>query len=278
VRTPTALAGPPLGLIEGYAYPPAQVSLHPGDSLLLYTDGVTDSMNTQSQSFGMKGVREALLNDDAGLCRPDAAGCLLLEAVRSGIIDDGAHERLRLAEGVADDHSVHQLGDLLDQLLFLAVLDDEATGRRAALAGGKECGLDDDRGRGVEVLHVPGDDRIIAAKLEHEDLARRFGELLVQCAPGAARAREQQAVDPGLRGQRLAFLGSADQQPDPFDVQPLAFRPGDGDQCGHARSALALAYAAMDKIIERLMAMASEGVTADEVTRLLATGPHCCAT
>ena len=31
------------------------------------------------------------------------------------------------------------------------------------------------------------------------------------------------------------------------------------------------AYAAMDKIIERLLAMASEGATADDVTRLLAT-------
>src|SRR5436190_9714002 len=31
------------------------------------------------------------------------------------------------------------------------------------------------------------------------------------------------------------------------------------------------AYAAMDKIIERLMTMAGEGATADEVTRLLTT-------
>jgi serine phosphatase RsbU (regulator of sigma subunit) len=75
------LTGPPLGLIEGYEYPPGEVALQPGDSLLLYTDGVTDAMNSQNQAFAMKGVREALL-DDAGPCRPETAGTRLLEAVR----------------------------------------------------------------------------------------------------------------------------------------------------------------------------------------------------
>jgi hypothetical protein len=37
-------------------------------------------------------------------------------------------------------------------------------------------------------------------------------------------------------------------------------------------------YAAMDKIVERLLAIVSEGATADDVTRLLTTiARRCCA-
>jgi sigma-B regulation protein RsbU (phosphoserine phosphatase) len=75
------LTGPPLGLIEGYAYPPGEITIQPGDSLLLYTDGVTDSLNTQNQAFAIRGVREALL-DEPGPCRPEVAGTRLLDAVR----------------------------------------------------------------------------------------------------------------------------------------------------------------------------------------------------
>lgn len=79
------LAGPPLGLVEGYSYPAAQVMLQPGDSIILYTDGVTDALNTQNQAFAMKGVREAVLDESTvgqGSCRPDHVGKQLLEAVR----------------------------------------------------------------------------------------------------------------------------------------------------------------------------------------------------
>jgi phosphoserine phosphatase RsbU/P len=79
------LGGPPLGLVEGYEYPAAQVTLQPGDSLLLYTDGVTDATNVQNQAFGMKGVRDAVLDEGsigAGPPRPDVVGRQLLEAVR----------------------------------------------------------------------------------------------------------------------------------------------------------------------------------------------------
>ncbi len=79
------LGGPPLGLVEGYQYLAAQVTLQPGDSLLLYTDGVTDATNTLNQAFAMKGIRDALLDDSVvgtGPPRPDVVGRQLLEAVR----------------------------------------------------------------------------------------------------------------------------------------------------------------------------------------------------
>jgi serine phosphatase RsbU (regulator of sigma subunit) len=79
------LGGPPLGLVEGYEYGAAQITLQPGDSLLLYTDGVTDATNAQNQAFAMKGIRDAILDESlaiSGPCRPDAVGRQLLEAVR----------------------------------------------------------------------------------------------------------------------------------------------------------------------------------------------------
>ena len=79
------LGGPPLGLVEDYPYPAADVTLQAGDSLLLYTDGVTDATNMQNQSFAMKGIRDALLDDTvatSGPPRPDVIGRQLLEAVR----------------------------------------------------------------------------------------------------------------------------------------------------------------------------------------------------
>jgi serine phosphatase RsbU (regulator of sigma subunit)/pSer/pThr/pTyr-binding forkhead associated (FHA) protein len=79
------LGGPPLGLVDGYEYQAAEISLQTGDSLLFYTDGVTDSLNTQNQAFSLKGVRDAILDDSmltGSPCRPDVVGRQVLEAVR----------------------------------------------------------------------------------------------------------------------------------------------------------------------------------------------------
>ncbi len=42
----------PLGLLDGVSYPEATVQLGPGDLLVLYTDGLTDSENAQGENFG----------------------------------------------------------------------------------------------------------------------------------------------------------------------------------------------------------------------------------
>ena len=42
----------PLGLLENVSYREAAVQLGPGDVLVLYTDGVTDSENAQGDAFG----------------------------------------------------------------------------------------------------------------------------------------------------------------------------------------------------------------------------------
>jgi hypothetical protein len=56
----TEVAGLPLGVSDGLAYPSCQVSLEPGDSILAFTDGVTDAMNIQECQLETKGVYDAL--------------------------------------------------------------------------------------------------------------------------------------------------------------------------------------------------------------------------
>jgi len=43
---------PALGVIEDLAYPVTVLSLHAGDALLLYTDGVTDALDAEGTAFG----------------------------------------------------------------------------------------------------------------------------------------------------------------------------------------------------------------------------------
>ena len=46
------LHGPPLGVIDDHVYTASQISLRPLDSLYLYTDGVTEAMDTGNKEYG----------------------------------------------------------------------------------------------------------------------------------------------------------------------------------------------------------------------------------
>ena len=59
-RRLTDLTGLPLGVMENFEYQAQHVELRPGDSILLFTDGITDAMNVQNQPFQMKGIHAAL--------------------------------------------------------------------------------------------------------------------------------------------------------------------------------------------------------------------------
>jgi serine phosphatase RsbU (regulator of sigma subunit)/pSer/pThr/pTyr-binding forkhead associated (FHA) protein len=79
------LSGPPLGTVEGMTYNARQLELQPGDSLLIYTDGVTDAMSVRNEPFLLQGIRRAILNESAvegALSRPDLIGRAVIEAVR----------------------------------------------------------------------------------------------------------------------------------------------------------------------------------------------------
>lgn len=57
---PADTAGLPLGIAEGFPYQSCQVTLQPGDSLLLFTDGVPEAHDRANNQFGNKGIAAAL--------------------------------------------------------------------------------------------------------------------------------------------------------------------------------------------------------------------------
>lgn len=77
--------GLPLGVMPEYSYESRDVSLQPGDTVTVYTDGVTDALNANDQMFGTDEVERYLTPDDANLAdagRPKRVGERLVEAVR----------------------------------------------------------------------------------------------------------------------------------------------------------------------------------------------------
>jgi serine phosphatase RsbU (regulator of sigma subunit) len=64
------LAGPPLGVMEDMAYSAVQASLAPGESLILFTDGVLDPTDQEGRAFNVAGVQAAV--QGAGAASPRA--------------------------------------------------------------------------------------------------------------------------------------------------------------------------------------------------------------
>lgn len=54
-------SGPALGIMDDINYKPGSVVLGPGDILLLYTDGVTEAENRQTDQFGQERLEHAIL-------------------------------------------------------------------------------------------------------------------------------------------------------------------------------------------------------------------------
>jgi sigma-B regulation protein RsbU (phosphoserine phosphatase) len=76
---PVEVAGLPVGIAEGRTYASCQVELHPGDRLVLFSDGITEAMDAGEHQFAKKGVHAVL----GGACgTPEAVGLRLLEAVK----------------------------------------------------------------------------------------------------------------------------------------------------------------------------------------------------
>ena len=67
-------SGPVLGVVPGVSYPSHETMLAPGETLLLYSDGATESLNTAGEEFGEDRLVScfrtvAALDSEAGLCR-----------------------------------------------------------------------------------------------------------------------------------------------------------------------------------------------------------------
>jgi serine phosphatase RsbU (regulator of sigma subunit) len=74
-------SGLPVGLTPGFPYAAKVVPLEPGDTLLVLTDGVTDSESPALVRFQQSGIAKAVQADTAA-CRPQAVGDRLVKAVQ----------------------------------------------------------------------------------------------------------------------------------------------------------------------------------------------------
>jgi phosphoserine phosphatase RsbU/P len=83
--------GFPLGIMEGMSYDTNTLTLGPGDCVLLYTDGVSESKNKVEKDFGTDGILAAL---NAGPITPKAMGERLVDAVQRHAIDRKPHDDL----------------------------------------------------------------------------------------------------------------------------------------------------------------------------------------
>ena len=82
----TEKTGLPLGVMEGFEYDCVTITLEPNDSLLIFTDGVTDALSPgeDGESFEMERVTKAVLGD-GGITvdmRPKSIGERVVAAVR----------------------------------------------------------------------------------------------------------------------------------------------------------------------------------------------------
>jgi phosphoserine phosphatase RsbU/P len=90
----TEEAGVPLGILEQEAYPSSQVRLAPGDSLLLFTDGVSESFNVRDRAFRTEGILAAI--HDGNAVRPQVAGARIVKALKQHSAGRSQHDDITL--------------------------------------------------------------------------------------------------------------------------------------------------------------------------------------
>jgi len=76
-------SGFPLGWVIGFKYESVTIDLEPGDSLLLYTDGIIDAEADNGTRFGEEGIRKALTAPASEILTARLIGERIIRAVRS---------------------------------------------------------------------------------------------------------------------------------------------------------------------------------------------------
>lgn len=79
-----AMSGLPLGLVPGYEYQSVSLTLEPGDSLMIFTDGVTEAMNPDGELFGLPRIHATLAEESVlAEIRPKGIGTRIVQSVRN---------------------------------------------------------------------------------------------------------------------------------------------------------------------------------------------------
>ncbi|AMV37571.1 SpoIIE family protein phosphatase [Planctomyces sp. SH-PL62] len=76
------IAGFPLGIVQGAEYRQDEVRLEPGDVVVVYSDGVTDSRNLQEQLYDCRDDRRLLRRIAESPGGPEAVGKAILQDIR----------------------------------------------------------------------------------------------------------------------------------------------------------------------------------------------------
>jgi sigma-B regulation protein RsbU (phosphoserine phosphatase) len=86
--------GLPLGLERGQSYHTSQFDLQPGDSLLFFTDGVTEAVNVEGKQFRLDGIYEAVRG--GGPFTPASLGDRVIKSVQRHAAGRGQHDDITL--------------------------------------------------------------------------------------------------------------------------------------------------------------------------------------
>jgi phosphoserine phosphatase RsbU/P len=79
-----SVSGLPLAIMPDYRYEMAETTLEAGETVILYTDGVTDAMNAAGERIGDTAVRQAIANSGPGA---EAVGEAVVKAVQRHVAD-----------------------------------------------------------------------------------------------------------------------------------------------------------------------------------------------
>lgn len=80
------LGGPPVGVVEHFPYEPATITMKPGETVVIYTDGVTEAFDGEENQFGEERL-EQVLNGSAGESAEGMVGKVIdsVRAYSSGV-------------------------------------------------------------------------------------------------------------------------------------------------------------------------------------------------
>jgi len=84
----------PLGIDDDVSFKACQISLEPGDNLIVYTDGIPDALDVRGTQFGLKGMTTCLGNPSGAT--PKQLAERLVKAVQTHAVGRSPHDDITL--------------------------------------------------------------------------------------------------------------------------------------------------------------------------------------
>ncbi len=78
IKARLATTGPAVGMLPDISFDTCEAQIEPGDTVLVFTDGVTDALDPAEDRFGFERLRALLM-------RPSASAAELLDRVQAGV-------------------------------------------------------------------------------------------------------------------------------------------------------------------------------------------------